>query len=233
MMSLGIVAALAYVAEQPDIFQYLEEKLIGERALPQRAKDGVGEIHFGAGANFSNYNMSFTGALLAGRYLCNDAARDTVRAAITGPLYATDKGRAPLEQKQSFFDFVNALAVGGGSAFQRSSAPVDAASVGRGIDTLVGFPQAPFWDVTRTNCDEAEVASKVCVLDDGTTVELLGEVGWNGDLVATTPIPLALRPPSNFFWRSNPYTVNGGGDGTRLLPAVDFRLAYWLARWAR
>ena len=44
---------------------------------------------------------------------------------------------------------------------------------------------------------------------------------------------MAIRPPSNYFWRSNPYEVNsGGGGGSLLLPGVDFRLAYWMGRWA-
>jgi hypothetical protein len=37
---------------------------------------------------------------------------------------------------------------------------------------------------------------------------------------------------SVFTVRSNPYEVNGDGDGSVLLPAVDFRLAHWMGRYA-
>ena len=85
------------------------------------------------------------------------------------------------------------------------------------------------------NCDDAEVRSQQCTLDDGSVVGVLGDVGRNDDLVADRPIPMRVRPLSNYFWRSNPYQPNdsatAGGDV--LLSTVDFRVAYWLGRWLR
>jgi hypothetical protein len=84
------------------------------------------------------------------------------------------------------------------------------------------------------NCDEAEIASGVCIGLDGTEFDLLGYVGRGDKLVAEQPVPMAIRPDSNYYWRSNPYEVNSdGGNGTLLLPGVDFRVAYWMGRWAQ
>ena len=72
-------------------------------------------------------------------------------------------------------------------------------------------PAAPYFQDAVTNCDEAELASGTCVLDDGTTVTILGNVGWNDTLVAKELVPMAVRPPSNYHWRSDPHRVNGEG----------------------
>jgi hypothetical protein len=87
--------------------------------------------------------------------------------------------------------------------------------------------------VGAENCDADEIAANLCLANDGTLLVLLGNVGWNGDLVAASPVPMRTRPPSNYYWRSNPFKVNGDGDGSGMSPAVDFRFAYWMGRWTR
>ncbi|HOX29215.1 MAG TPA: hypothetical protein PLQ76_08695, partial [bacterium] len=72
----------------------------------------------------------------------------------------------------------------------------------------------------------------ICTLDDGTQVNLLGPLGWGGDIVTDRPVPMRTRPPSNYYWRSNPFTVNGDA-GDRMVSSADFRIAYWLGRWSR
>ena len=62
---------------------------------------------------------------------------------------------------------------------------------------------------------------------------LLGNAGRGDKLVADAPIPMRVRPTSNFIWRTNPYEPNGGSADGRLVPGYDFRLAYWLGRWVR
>lgn len=227
VMSLGIVAALARAADEPAIDTYLAEELITKRKLPSIARMDMLEVNLGVASNFSNYNMAFTGALLAMKYLEDRMARGEVRIGVRDELYAVpDSDRQPIEMKQSFFDFIWAI-----TALETKG--LDSEAVARGLETLREYPEAPFWELGRTNCDEAEIAAARCELEDGTTVDLLGYVGRGEDLVAAQPIPMRVRPPSNYFWRSNPYQPNGGGDGSRLLPAVDFRVAYWLARWTR
>jgi hypothetical protein len=44
---------------------------------------------------------------------------------------------------------------------------------------------------------------------------------------------MRVRPVSNYHWRSDPYRPNGEGSPRRLLPGVDFRLAYWMGRYLR
>ena len=55
-------------------------------------------------------------------------------------------------------------------------------------------------------------------------------MGWNDELVADVPVPLYLRPISNYYWRSNPYAVNGNASPLSLMPASDFRFVYWGGR---
>jgi hypothetical protein len=83
------------------------------------------------------------------------------------------------------------------------------------------------------NCDADEITAGVCTLSNGQVTDLLGTVGWNDELVAEDPVPIDVRPPSNFHWRSNPYSVNGGGTGDLLPSSADFRFAYWIGRWTR
>ena len=68
---------------------------------------------------------------------------------------------------------------------------------------------------------------------DGTSLPLLAKLGRGDVLVAAIPVPMRIRPPSNYVWRSDPYRVNGTGDPLSLYSAVDFRLAYWTARHRR
>jgi hypothetical protein len=227
VMSLGIVAALVKASGDETMRAWLNDELIGRRKLATIARSQMLEVNLGVISNFSNYNMAFTGALLAWKYVEDPSALTELRIALRDELYdVPSSSRQPVEQKQSYFDFIWA-----GGMLPKDG--LDRAAVDRGLETLREFPPAPFYEIGRTNCDEAEIMSGSCTLDDGTQIELLGNVGRGGDLVAAEPIPMRVRPPSNYFWRSNPYEPNGGGDGGRLLPAVDFRVAYWLGRWTR
>jgi hypothetical protein len=227
-MSLGIVGALAYASGDEELNRYLRDDLIAARKLPRLARQDMLEVNLGVMSNFSNYNMAFTGALIAVKYIDDPMVRGELRLALRDQLYdVPDFDRQPVEMKQSYFDFIWSL----GQVYAKQSA--DTGAIARGLETLAEYPNPPFFEQGRTNCDEAEIMAERCTLDDGTVVDILGTVGRNGALVAAQPIPMRVRPPSNYFWRSNPYEPNGGGDGTRLLPAVDFRIAYWLGRWTR
>jgi hypothetical protein len=188
----------------------------------------------GVASNPSNFNMAFTGAWLALRYTPDADARSVLQQATATSLYAVPgKPRQPAEMGQSWFDFVYAGGTTGGSVFEAPSTPPDEAAVARGVQTLKEFEAPPFWDFAVTNCDETELASKECTAVDGTHLDVLGPLGWKDDVVAAQPVPMRLRPPSNYYWRSNAYTFNGGGNGSGLLPGVDFRVAYWTGRFTR
>jgi hypothetical protein len=234
MMALGIVSGLAYAAEDQGLVDYVRNELIGKRHLELIARDHMLWVDMGVGSNFSNFNMAFTGAWLALRYTPDAASRAVLREATAHSLYdVPGSTRQPAEMKQSWFDFIQAGGATGHSVFDAPSAPPDEVAVAHGVETLKEFKVPPFWDFAIENCDAAELESKSCTAVDGTHIDVLGALGWKGDVVAKAPVPMRLRPPSNYYWRSNPYQFNGGGDGSGLLPAVDFRVAYWTGRFTR
>ncbi len=236
MMSLGIVAALTYTSEDPVLVDYLYNHLIGERELDRIAQNHQLGVNLGWITNFSATNMAFEGALLALRYLPPSAAHDKVRWATVVHLYEDGPlllGRQPEEYAYSLYDFIYAAAINGSSAYAPAMQPAPYEAVDRGIQTLFDFKTPPYWDEEVVNCDEDEINSHVCELNNGDIVRVLGEVGRNGDLICKEPIPHAVRPPSNYHWRSNPYKPNGGGNGTNMLAGVDFRWAYWYGRWVK
>lgn len=234
VMALGIVAALARISGDPEVADYLHNDLIRGRDLPGIVRDHVDLLDVGVATNYSNYDMAYMGAWLAQRYLCDDSAREAVRTGILEGLYDTPgEIQQPVEQGQSFFDLVALAASARGTA----DAPLDAASIdasmlARATSTLREFP-APYWAESVTNCDDAEIASLDCVGVDGTALPLSAMLGRGDVVIASIPVPMRIRPPSNFMWRSNPYVVNGDGNPLAYYPAVDFRLAYWMARHLR
>lgn len=236
LMSLGIVGALTYCSEDPVLEAYLVDHLIGERSLDRIASAHQLGVNLGTQTNFSGVNMALQGALLAQRYIRDPAVRNRVRLATVFHLYPAQpflpQGQ-PEAYAYSLFDFTHAVAVSGASAFGPMVTAPDPDAVARGVQTLHDFRAPPYWDEAIINCDETEIATGICVLLDGTQVEVLGEVGRNNDLITREPIPAAVRPPSNYHWRSNPYRPNGGGDGSRMNPGVDFRYAYWYGRFVR
>ncbi len=235
-MALGSAATWAYITKDPTLEAFLYDSLIKQRQLDQIALENPGAVNTGIGTNFSNFNMVFQGAVLALRYIDPAKAPDalqTLRKALKFELYDNGGSFQPAEMGQSLFDFVYAGGMAGSSAFAPMKSVPDAGAVERGIETLRQFPKPPFWEWAVENCDADEIAAQHCACVDGSEIDLLGEVGWKGTLVASTVLPMKIRPASNYYWRSNPYGVNGGGDGSRLLSGVDFRYAYWLGRWSR
>ncbi len=234
LMTLGIVGGFCYAAEDDACQQYLLDELIDQRELPRIARDEMVYMDMGLESNYSNYNMGFMSAWLASRYVNDEATREAVLQSITTQLY----GQAgvplhPAGTKMSLFDFTLAAAQTGGSRFSQPSNEPENQPVQDGVETLKAFPQPPYWDVAVTQCDEDELASGECTFSDGTETVVHFEGGRKGSTVCEDPIPKAIRRGSNYEWRSNPYQPNGGGDGSGLLPGVDFRVAYWIGRYTR
>ncbi len=231
-MALGIFGAYVYASENAEGLAYLKDELIGNRDLPRLAAEQMKFVDMGLVSNYSNYNMAFASIWLAMRYIDDSYAQEQLRIALESQLYNVPGGdRQPVEIKQSLYDFIYAAGKTKGTAFVLPSAEPDAQAVSNGLDSLREFKDAPFYDIDPQNCDEAEIESGHCVCADGTEIEVLGYVGRNGSLVADRPLPMRIRPPSNYYWRSNPYQIDGGSNGTRYIPSVDFRVAYWLGRW--
>ena len=232
LMAAGIVGALAYIADDAEIDAYLHDELLDERNLMGIAVFSM-LIDFGAATNYSNYNMAFDAAWLSLRYLGEEGVREDLRTVVQ-ELYASEgEPRQPIENAQSFFDFVYAATVADASALAPTPNDPDEDAIAQGLDTLRLFPVPPSYTVAVENCDADEIAAGVCTLLDGTETTLLGTVGHNDQLVAEDTVPIDIRPISNFYWRSNPYSVNGSGTGEGLGSSADFRFAYWLGRWTR
>lgn len=232
-MAVGIVAALAYVTDAPRHWRYLEETLIDTRGLLTLARDSMVGIDAGVASNYSAYNMAFTAGWLAIRYPRRPADRAIARdAALTGLYARPDRMRQPAEQDQAFYDLVALAARSGASAYGTGDA-ADPALLSKLVGILDAFPTAPFFAETVENCDAAELASLDCVGVDGTPLPLHESLGRGGLPVAAVPVPMRIRPPSNYYWRSNPYQVNRVEDGLALFGGVDFRWVYWAARALR
>ena len=232
IMALGIVSAFTYAADDPSLEYYLYDELIAKRDLPGIARDDMIYINMNTQSNYSNYNMAFGSALLALRYINDDTARNVIAEAVETQLYNTPNANyQPIGAQMSFFDFIEAYADAGGTAWTAPAGSVNPQPVADGIEGLRGFATPPYFDYKVEQCDESELASGDCTLENGTRVEVYDEGGRKGSTICNVSIPKAIRRPSNYEWRSNPYEPNGGGEGGNLMPGIDFRIAYWLGRF--
>ena len=48
---------------------------------------------------------------------------------------------------------------------------------------------------------------------------------------ACQPVPVPLRPGTDFLWQRDPFQVTGGGNGFIESPGIDYILPYWMARY--
>lgn len=221
LMTLGIVGALNSVAGDAAVKAYLNDKLLGERDLATLVHDSLTLVFVGRETNGSNVNMAFTSMWLALHYIEPKASHALLATTLRDQLYEpAGTVWRPVDLGQSLFDFTFSAETG------------DAAATARGVLTLREFPTPPYRGLTRIQCDDTELDSGMCTLDDGSTVRIAGQ-GRGDQAVAETPLPMRLRPPSNYWWRSDPYSVNGTGDPGALNSGVDFRFAYWMGRWSR
>jgi uncharacterized protein (TIGR03437 family) len=61
-------------------------------------------------------------------------------------------------------------------------------------------------------------------------VDLSGTVPVCGNQ-ACQPVPVPLRPPTDFLWQRNPFQLEGGLLGTIEGAGIDYILPYWMARF--
>lgn len=62
------------------------------------------------------------------------------------------------------------------------------------------------------------------------SVDLRGVVSACG-VQACQPVPVPLRPPTDFLWQRNPFQLTGGGSGIIESAGVDYILPYWMGRY--
>ncbi len=223
VMALGIVTALTTIAETPDLDAWLQDELIAQRQLPERVRDHVAVLDTGHDVNNSNLSMAWNGAWLVQRYTCDSAVRATVTRGMDDLYQPTG---------QALYDLVRASQHGDVTALGSDWELEDNAHLAPVSESLF-FYRESLWNDPVENCDSDEIETGVCVLDDGTEVNVLGDEGHGGQLMVDTPVPMGVRPWSTYHWRSNPYAPNGEGDGLTLGDAADFRFVYWAGRYAR
>ncbi|HEY6390896.1 MAG TPA: hypothetical protein VIX89_06440 [Bryobacteraceae bacterium] len=61
-------------------------------------------------------------------------------------------------------------------------------------------------------------------------VDVTGKVAVCGN-VACQPVPVPMRPPTDFLWQRDPFQLAGGGNGFIENPGIDYILPYWMARY--
>lgn len=61
-------------------------------------------------------------------------------------------------------------------------------------------------------------------------VDLSGTIQVCGS-EACAPVPVALRPPTDFLWQRDPFQLSGGGSGVIEAAGIDYILPYWMARY--
>jgi uncharacterized protein (TIGR03437 family) len=50
-------------------------------------------------------------------------------------------------------------------------------------------------------------------------------------MAACLPVPVPLRPPTDFLWQRDPFQLAGGGSGFIEGPGIDYLLPYWMGRY--
>ena len=222
LASLGVIRTLFHVSGDAAIGRYYYNELVGTRDFPKLAVSGpahTGAMYQDGGnpdTNFSNVNMAFVAAYGLLRYETDPALRTKYEALLASELWNVNSKHDGESIHQAFFDLM-------WSAFR--TAGNDAMVTAGAIAQLDEFAAPPYFDVPVENCDAGEMAAGTCTAIDGSTITLTAA---NSGL-SRDPLPKRLRPPSNFEWRSDPRSVNGGGV-IRLNPGGDFRLAYWMGR---
>ncbi len=225
LMALGIVRTLFHVTGDEEIGHFYYQSLIGDRDYLTNVERTVQLMYQGAATNYSNVNMAFVAIYGVLRYETDRTIQGRIRGILEAQLYAPGLDREARGLALPFFDLEYAgFRVGGARDAAGASARTDA------LATLGAYPTAPIWNEAVINCDDGEIALGSCLAVDGsTTITLLTAGGHGGLLVAADPVPLAIRPFSDFEHRSDPHRVNGGASSV-LDPAGDIVAAYWLGR---
>ena len=219
-LALGIVRAALYVSDDPVLRAYYYDDLVDKRGYPGHAVKTATLMYQNEGTNFSNVNMLAIALATIGRVESEPRVVGPLRDLIDKFWDPGSQSRAAVNTQQPWYDVI----VAGFGRAPKAEVP------GRMKSNLLGYPLAPTFQRDRVNCDDTEIANGSCLAVDGTTtITLSSGKGWGSSVVANAIVPLAVRPDTNFLWRSDPFGVNGTG-GDRLNPRGDWLAAYWLGR---
>ncbi len=93
------------------------------------------------------------------------------------------------------------------------------------IDRALTGPNATRDDRIRTLLDQwLQRPSRDPFVDLHGTVKVCGSD-------ACDPVPVPLRPPTDFLWQRSPFQLTGGTTGVVEEPGIDYILPYWMARY--
>ncbi len=219
-LAMGIVRAALYVSDDPTIKAFYYDELVKKREYPKAAVSTATLMYQNEGTNFSNVNMLAIALATLGRVETDPDVRKALDELVEKFWTGGGQSRAAMNTEQPWFDVI----VAGFGKTPKSEVP------GRMTKQLGAHPMAPTFQRDRINCDDTEIQAGSCLAIDGTTtLSLSSAKGWNGIHVAKTLVPLTVRPDTNFLWRSDPFSVNGG-PSNRINPRGDWLAAYWLGR---
>jgi hypothetical protein len=219
-MGAAVIRAAFHVSGQQDIGEFYYQDLIGKRDYPKDIATNAGAVFLGPKTNYSNVNMLAMALATLGRTETDPYVRAKLSDALRAQFWDTGNDRDVSHVKQAWFDAIYGA--------YGPTPPSDLRA--RVKENLSGFQPAPAYQRDRVNCDDAEIAAGSCLAIDGkTTIVLSLTRGHNDVVVAKTPLPMSIRPDTDFAWRGDPHGVNGG-PGNRMNPGGDVLAAYWLAR---
>jgi hypothetical protein len=219
-LALAIVRAAYHVSGDPEIGRFYYEELIGRRGYDKEMAKTSGLMFVGPPTNYSNVNMLAIALAVLGRTETDPSVLENYETTLQTQFWSHGDDRDVSHVHQAWFDAVF------GAYSQVHPSDIGA----RIAEDLGGFPGAPAFERSIVNCDDAEIAAGSCLAIDGkTTIKLAKGKGHGGGVVAQDVVPRAIRPDSDFFWRSDPHQVNGDASN-KLDPGGDYLAAYWLAR---
>ena len=219
-LALGVIRAAYHVSGDPAIGAFYYEDLVGTRDYPALVAANSGIIFLGSSTNYSNVNMLTIALATLGRFETDPYVRSRLGETLETQYWAQGSDRDVSHVRQAWYDTVYAASA--------AAAPAEIRQ--RVAENLGGFQVPPAFERDRVNCDDAELAAKLCLAIDGVTqIEIMDGEGHGGGPVAKDILPMSIRPDSDFAWRSDPHQVNGSAT-TRMDPGGDFLAAYWLAR---
>jgi hypothetical protein len=226
LMAIGVIKGLHHVSGDEKLERYLYEELLSRRDFLGKVNQQEGAIDFiylGLATNFDNPDMIAL-ALWLGIYLEKDPqVTQQLRTFLEQGWWDREgEPHSAAWAKQPLWSAIYMTLTDKG---------VDPMLVEQTQDLLLGFDLGPYWDDQRINCDDDEITAGQCLAVDGETVLTLSGKTPDGDWMASEALHPSIRPPSNFDARSNPFRVNGGGNGLRLNPGGDLLAAYWIGRY--
>jgi hypothetical protein len=227
-MAVAVMKGLHHVSGDPDIEKYLYQELLGNRDYLGKIKafdgpDAFNYIYMGHQTNTDNPDMTSV-ALFLILYLETDpGVIEPVRRFLEEGWWAP-KGQyqAASLSKMPLWHAIYLAVTDTGS---KPDLALELAGF------LRAFPLGPYWQDTRINCDEDELAASECLALDGMTILTLVATNERGDALASEALDPSIRPNSDFNARSNPFRVNGTGDGKRLNPGGDLLASWWMSRY--